>query len=83
MSWFWMNVPVEIVFLAAWIGIPMWLVLRHPDRAPGAAAAPLRLELEVLVSAAPEDVAAPAQPVVAMAGTHELLGEGLERVLVG
>lgn len=31
MLWFWMNVPLALVFLAGWAGIPLWLVLRHPD----------------------------------------------------
>jgi len=30
------NVLLAIPFLALWIGVPMWLVLRHPDRGPGA-----------------------------------------------
>jgi hypothetical protein len=34
MSWFWLNVPLMIVFFLATAGIPLWLVLRHPDRAP-------------------------------------------------
>jgi hypothetical protein len=32
MSWFWLNVPLMIVFFLATAGIPLWLVLRHPDR---------------------------------------------------
>ena len=35
MTWFWMNIPLGVVFVAAWSGIPLWLVLRHPDRGPG------------------------------------------------
>jgi hypothetical protein len=82
-NWFWMNIPLEIAFLATWIGIPMWLVFRHPDRGPGAATPTLKLELEVLVSSA-EDVATAAQPLAAVAGTGELVGESLETVaLVG
>jgi hypothetical protein len=34
MSWFWMNVPAALVFVGLWSGIPMWLVLRRPDRGP-------------------------------------------------
>ena len=34
MNWFWMNIPLMAVFFAAWVGIPMWLVLRHPDTGP-------------------------------------------------
>ncbi|HYB47495.1 MAG TPA: hypothetical protein VED20_09090 [Streptosporangiaceae bacterium] len=32
MSWFWLNVPLAGLFVAAWSGIPLWMVLRHPDR---------------------------------------------------
>ena len=29
------NVPLAAAFFAAWVGIPMWLVFKHPDRGPG------------------------------------------------
>jgi hypothetical protein len=32
MSWFWLNMPLAALFVAAWSGIPLWMVLRHPDR---------------------------------------------------
>lgn len=34
MSWFWLNVPLMSVFFLATAGIPMWMVLRHPDHRP-------------------------------------------------
>jgi hypothetical protein len=34
MNWFWMNIPLMVVFFAAWTGIPLWLSLRHPDTGP-------------------------------------------------
>jgi hypothetical protein len=37
MTWFWLNVPLAVLFFAAWSGIPMWMVLRHPDRHPESA----------------------------------------------
>lgn len=55
MTWFWLNVPLATLFFAAWSGIPMWMVLRHPDRHPESAiqvpaqagqAAPADLRLE-------------------------------------
>jgi hypothetical protein len=55
MSWFWLNVPLAGLFVAAWSGIPLWMVLRHPDRdhapaiqAPATAvrAAPADLQVE-------------------------------------
>jgi hypothetical protein len=30
--WFWLNVPLAIVFFAAWSGIPLWLVLTRWNR---------------------------------------------------
>ena len=35
MNWSWMNIPRALVFAGLWSGIPMWLVLRRPDRGPG------------------------------------------------
>ena len=40
MTWLLMNIPLMIVFAALWTGIPLWLVLRNPDRKPTLAAAP-------------------------------------------
>jgi len=39
MYWFWLNMPLAAAFVAAWTGIPLWLVLKHPDAGPPAAAA--------------------------------------------
>ena len=45
MSWFWMNIPAALVFVGLWSGIPMWLVLKRPDRGPESLAvqAPARI----------------------------------------
>ena len=32
MSWFWMNVPLMLVFFGLWVGIPLWLVLTRWDK---------------------------------------------------
>ena len=40
MTWMRMNIPLMVMFFALWVGIPLWLVLRHPDRKPTLAAAP-------------------------------------------
>jgi hypothetical protein len=37
MSWFWMNMPLAAVFFAAWFGIPLYMVLKHPSWGPHAA----------------------------------------------
>jgi hypothetical protein len=34
MSWFWMNMPLAAVFFAAWCGIPLYMVLKHPTWGP-------------------------------------------------
>jgi hypothetical protein len=34
-----MNIPLMVAFVALWVGIPAWLVLRHPDGKPQTAAA--------------------------------------------
>jgi|GEM_PF-752692 len=36
MSWFWLNMPLGAVFFLAVAGIPLWMVLRHPDTRPSA-----------------------------------------------
>jgi hypothetical protein len=30
----WMNIPLMILAFGVWVGVPLWLVLRHPDRDP-------------------------------------------------
>jgi hypothetical protein len=41
-NWFWTNIPLEAIFFGAWVAIPMWLCIKHPDTGPAAvtAAAP-------------------------------------------
>ena len=34
------NVLLAIPFAALWVGVPAWLVLRHPDTGPKPAATP-------------------------------------------
>ncbi len=34
-----MNIPLMVLFVALWVGIPTWLVLRHPDQKPKTAVA--------------------------------------------
>jgi hypothetical protein len=40
MTWMLMNIPLAVVFVALWVGVPLWLVLKHPDEEPKLAAAP-------------------------------------------
>jgi hypothetical protein len=30
----WMNTPLMIIAFGLWVGVPLWLVLRHPERDP-------------------------------------------------
>jgi hypothetical protein len=30
----WINIPLMVLAFALWVGVPMWMVLRHPDRHP-------------------------------------------------
>jgi len=34
MTWLLSNILMVVPFLALWVGVPMWLVLRHPDTGP-------------------------------------------------
>jgi hypothetical protein len=40
MTWLLLNIPLTVLFAALWIGVPLWLVLRRPDREPALAAGP-------------------------------------------
>jgi len=31
----WITIPLAVLAFALWVGVPMWIVLRHPDRRPG------------------------------------------------
>ena len=35
-----LNIPLMVLFVALWVGIPLWLVRKHPDAGPTLAAAP-------------------------------------------
>jgi hypothetical protein len=39
-STLWINVLLAVPFIAAWAGIPLWLVLKHSDPKPQTAAMP-------------------------------------------
>src|ERR1700727_2722375 len=40
MPWLWANVPLMVLFVALWVGVPTWLVLKHPDKKPAPVVAP-------------------------------------------
>jgi hypothetical protein len=33
------NIPLALVFFGLWTGIPLWLIVKHPDRDPAEARA--------------------------------------------
>jgi hypothetical protein len=34
MNWFWLNALIGAAFVLPVVGVPLWLVLRHPDNGP-------------------------------------------------
>ena len=72
MSWFWLNIPLMLLFVCCWAGIPLWHTLtrwdaelkaKHAEIAARAIAAPL------VVSPVPAGPRArPASPAYAGAG---------------
>ena len=30
----WINIPLMALFFALWVGVPMWMIFKRPDRAP-------------------------------------------------
>ena len=30
----WINVPLMVLFFGLWVGIPMWMIFKRPDRHP-------------------------------------------------
>ena len=32
-TWFWLNIPLCAVIFSAVVGIPLWMVIKHPDTA--------------------------------------------------
>jgi hypothetical protein len=47
MTWILLNIPLAAVFFGLWTGIPLWMVLKHPDTKPTLAAAPAVTRLPV------------------------------------
>jgi hypothetical protein len=70
MMWFWLNVPLMAVSFAAWSGIPLRMVLRHPHWGPAPADGyrDKAADLEPVVVPANDDHLAGAVPVSAASG---------------
>jgi hypothetical protein len=47
MTWILLNIPLAAVFFGLWVGIPLRMVLKHPDTKPALAAAPAVTRLPV------------------------------------
>ncbi|MFY9865292.1 MAG: hypothetical protein WB688_00965 [Trebonia sp.] len=30
----WINIPLMALFFALWVGVPMWMIFKRPDRDP-------------------------------------------------
>ena len=37
MNWFLLNVPLAVTFVGAWVGIPLWMIIKQPDTGPSLA----------------------------------------------
>ena len=54
MIWFVLNIPLAVAFFAAWVGIPLWLVIKHPDTPPDHSEAHAYLAAKAAAAAADE-----------------------------
>jgi hypothetical protein len=54
MQWFWMNIPLAAMFVAIWTGVPLWLVLKHPDTGPESRVPDAFHQAQVAESAEPQ-----------------------------
>jgi len=70
-SWLWLNISLMVLFAAAVVGIPLWLVLRRPDFGPEPASRPGEVPARVGVRYAPVGAgsAGVARPAAARTGS--------------
>ena len=54
MIWFVLNIPLAVAFFAALVGIPLWLVIKHPDTPPDHSEAHAYLAAKAAAAAADE-----------------------------
>lgn len=63
MSWFWLNIPLMLVFFGLWAGIPLWKTLTswraELDAKHAELAAAVALTTPVIAPSAPVAVAVP------------------------
>jgi hypothetical protein len=54
MSWIWMNIPLCVLAVAFTVGLPAWVIWKHPDEGdPRAAQAAAKESQERTAAAAP------------------------------
>ena len=58
-TWFWLNIPLALLFVCCWAGIPLWLTLTRWRAELGATHA------EIAAETGPEPVFAQPDPAVA------------------
>lgn len=51
--WFWLNIPLAALIVVAVAGIPMWMVIKHPDAAPDFSGARRPIEADTMARAGP------------------------------
>jgi hypothetical protein len=58
----WINIPLMILFFGLWVGIPMWMIFKRPDRHPGETrTVPAYLQRQPVPAAAPAQQWSPAR----------------------
>jgi len=80
--WLWLNIPLAVLFVLAVSGIPLWMVIRHPDTAPDFSdarrlnEAHARAEAAAAAGSGQEDAAAWSERVAAEPESLQLAGSG-------
>jgi hypothetical protein len=69
-TWFWLNIPLALLFVCCWAGIPLWLALTRRNGEISAKHA------AIAAKAGPAPVFAPSAPAV----THESGSPGYAEV---
>jgi len=68
----WINIPLMAVFFALWVGVPMRMIFKRPDRAPRET----RTVPAYLQQPAPAAVPAQRQALTSQDAGRELVGAG-------
>jgi hypothetical protein len=56
MTWLTLNIVLSALFFAAWVGIPLWMVIKRPDTGQEVAAAAARVQAIPLHAVSREEV---------------------------